>query len=91
MTIYPYLLSIPSVCVAYMMLCRLNAKKRSFFCVDGWSYLMILGGAIFSFYTVLSLGGYPTMGEMMLDIGLCLYFGAQAPRIGKWQRWKDAR
>ena len=91
MTIYPYLMSIPSVCVAYMMVCRLNAKKRRFFSVEGWAYLMILGGAIFTFYTVMSFGRAPTLGKLMLDIGLCLYFGAQALRIGKWQRWHDGK
>lgn len=81
--------ALPSLIVAYLMICRLNAKKRSIFSIEGWGYLMILGGAIFTFFMVFTYGRAPTMGKFMLDLGTCLYFGEHSLRIGKIKRWRE--
>lgn len=77
--------AIPSTLVAYLMICLLNAKKRSIFSIEGWSYLMILGGAIFTFYVVYAYGRPPSMGKLMLDLGVFMYFGKRSLRIGLWE------
>ena len=60
----------PAALVAYMMICRLNERKRSIFDYEGWAFLFILGGSIWTFYKACSVGMSPTMGKQFLDIGI---------------------
>lgn len=78
------LAALPSAIVAYMMICRLNAKKRRLSDLEGWAFLLMLGGSIYTVYTALSYSQLPSMGKLFLDFGICLYFGARAVRASRW-------
>ena len=78
---------VPAALVAYMMICRLNERKRSLLDYEGWAFLFILGGSIWTFYKAVLTGMYPTMGKQFLDIGICLYFGQRTWRGRKWKFW----
>lgn len=77
----------PAALVAYMMICRLNERKRSIWNFEGWAFLFILGGSIWTFYKACSVGMSPTMGKQFLDIGILLYFGQRTWRSRKWKFW----
>ena len=76
--------ALPSAIVAYMMICRLNAKKRRLSDLEGWAFLLLLGGAVYTVYAALSYGKMPSMGKLFLDFGICLYFGSRAVRTSRW-------
>ncbi|WP_373753340.1 hypothetical protein [Neisseria weixii] len=78
------LAALPSVMVAYMMICRLNARKRRLSDLEGWAFLLLLGGAVYTVYTAVSYGKLPTMGKLFLDFGICLYFGSREIRTSRW-------
>lgn len=86
MTFFSILAALPSLLSAYFMICRLNAKRRHILSFEGWAYLMMLGGSIFTFYTVFSYDIVPGMGKLMLDIGICLYFGQRGWRSSKLEK-----
>jgi hypothetical protein len=77
----------PAALVAYMMICRLNERKRSIWDFEGWAFLFILGGSIWTFYKACSVGMSPMMGKQFLDIGILLYFGQRTWRGRKWKFW----
>lgn len=77
----------PAALVAYMMICRLNERKRSIWDFEGWAFLFILGGSIWTFYKACSVGMSPTMGKQLLDVGILLYFGQRTWRSRKWKFW----
>jgi len=77
----------PAALVAYMMICRLNERKRSIWDFEGWAFLFILGGSIWTFYKACSVGMSPTMGKQLLDVGIFLYFGQRTWRGRKWKFW----
>ncbi|MRN38621.1 hypothetical protein CRG49_000530 [Neisseria sp. N95_16] len=74
----------PSAIVAYMMICRLNAKKRRLSDLEGWAFLLLLGGAVYTVYAAISYGKMPSMGKLFLDFGICLYFGSRTTRTSRW-------
>ena len=78
---------VPAALVAYMMICRLNERKRSIWDFEGWAFLFILGGSIWTFYKACSVGMSPTMGKQLLDVGILLYFGQRTWRSRKWKFW----
>ncbi|RPD86259.1 hypothetical protein EGK75_09050 [Neisseria weixii] len=78
--------ALPSAIVAYMMICRLNAKKRRLSDLEGWAFLLLLGGAVYTVYTAVSYGKLPTMGKLFLDFGICLYFGSREIRTSQWRK-----
>ena len=80
----PIFAALPSVIVAYMMICRLNAKKRRLSDLEGWAFLLLLGGAIYTVYAAISYGKLPSMGKLFLDFGICLYFGGRVIRTSRW-------
>ena len=80
----PTLAALPSAIVAYMMICRLNAKKRRLSDLEGWSFLLLLGGAVYTVYTAISYSQMPSMGKLFLDFGICLYFGGRVIRTSRW-------
>ena len=77
----------PAALVAYMMICRLNERKRSIWDFEGWAFLFILGGSIWTFYKACSVGMSPMMGKQLLDVGILLYFGQRTWRSRKWKFW----
>ena len=80
----PTLAALPSAIVAYMMICRLNAKKRRLSDLEGWAFLLLLGGAVYTVYTAISYSQMPSMGKLFLDFGICLYFGSREIRTSRW-------
>ena len=78
---------VPAALVAYMMICRLNERKRSIWDFEGWAFLFILGGSIWTFYKACSVGMSPMMGKQLLDVGILLYFGQRTWRSRKWKFW----
>lgn len=78
------LAALPSAIVAYMMVCRLNAKKRRLSDLEGWAFLLLLGGAVYTVYTAVAYSGLPTMGKLFLDFGICMYFGSREIRTSRW-------
>lgn len=80
--IWLILTAAPSLVVAYLMICRLNSKTWGITSLEAWSYVILLGGAIYTCHV--SFYGYPpTMGKLLMDIGVCLYFGFNSWRIGR--------
>ena len=78
------LAALPSAMVVYMMICRLNAKKRRLSDLEGWAFLLLLGGAVYTVYAALSYGKMPSMDKLFLDFGVCLYFGGRVIRTSRW-------
>lgn len=74
------LFALPSVLVAYMAVCRLNARKWRIWSPEAWAYLAFLGGAVYTFYTALSFGMMPSLGKYLMDAGACLYFANHSLR-----------
>ncbi|AUX61846.1 hypothetical protein JF634_12405 [Simonsiella muelleri] len=88
------ILSIPSFGVCYLMICLVNAKKRSLWrltppSIRSWAYLMFFGGAIFSWYNTLNYGISPNFDKILMDVAALLYFGQRAWRILKWKNQKN--
>lgn len=84
MTAFTFLSALPSILVAYFMVCKLNSRRRKIYSVEGWSFLMIMGGAIFSFFSVYAHNQPPSMGKFILDLGICMYFGERTYRTSLW-------
>ena len=80
----PILAALPSVMVAYMMICRLNARKRRLSDLEVWAFLLLLGGAVYTVCAAIPYGKLPTMGNLFLDFGICLYFGSREIRTSRW-------
>ena len=78
------LAALPSAIVAYMMICRLNAKKRRLSDLEGLAFLLLLGGAVYTVYTAISYSQMLSMGKLFLDFGICLYFGNRGVRTSRW-------
>lgn len=78
-----YLSGLSSFLVAYMMVCRLNERRRHILSFEGWAYLMLFGGALYSFLSAFN-GFVPSVGRVMLDCGLLVYFSSRSYRGRKW-------
>ena len=86
-----FIMSLPSLAVCYLMICLVNAKKRSLWrlqqsAMRSWAYLLFFGGAIFSWYNTLNYEISPNLDKVLMDVAALLYFGQRAWRISKWRK-----
>ncbi|WP_274584109.1 hypothetical protein V9W64_00015 [Neisseria leonii] len=77
---------LPSAVLAYLMICRLNARKWKPNTPEPWAYLFMLGGALWTFYSIAGTFVFPTLGKLLMDLGACAFFGWNSWRISLFKR-----
>lgn len=69
-----FVLSVPSIMVAYMCICHLASKKWKLLSDPLWGYVLILGGTVIYFGYTFGTADFPQPGKLVTDIGLFFLF-----------------